>query len=211
MQNAPPAIDEIVGFLDTFDPESLQALRRKFPSQSEILKPGIIGGKREEVLQVRLAVALKGLGEIERASGNGVRILKNRLSRANVLELIGDTVALLGSSTAVVTAMNTMNNKFGAVIGASALALTGSLAKLVATFLRRTVQGGRDGLVKHYQTLLKAAPQARQLLAEFEAVLQSAESRPSMKEISPLIRAANLLSRDVYEALGAVPQLRQIA
>lgn len=208
MHSVPPAIDEIVGFLDAFDPDSLRALRREFPSQSEILKPGIIGGKSEEVLQVRLAVALKGLQEIERASGTGIHVLKNRLSRANVLELIGDIVSLLGSSTAVITALN---NMFAIVVGASAMALTGSLAKLIATFLRRTVQGGRDGLVKHYQTLLKAVPQARQLLAEFETVLQSAELRPSMKEISPLIRAANLLSRDVYEALGAVPQLRRIA
>jgi len=193
-------VNEIVNLLNRFAPAALDELRQEYPAHQELLRIGLIAGRKKEedpVLRVRATVAIKGLGEAVKICQRELPRIQAKLEVSRKWILYGHIFAIVGGASIFGTISQT--SIIGSYVAAT-ITLLGSLASTYGQYLSEAVLGRSGNITDNYRVLVEALAQARQTLNTLQEL---AKAGIASKYVVELIKNANVLALKIMTMTGA--------
>ncbi|MDX6383281.1 MAG: hypothetical protein QOK48_854 [Blastocatellia bacterium] len=180
-------VNELVGLLDKYSPETLTALRRKHPQFSELLKPGKLCGDSDgqHSLQTFLAeVALDGMKEGIKLCDSALPVLKKRLLIASKVKFTAQIIAVIGGASIFTLLAQSQEYAVYAKFISAGLVLVGTVLPLVAQYVEGGLFQGGEAIKQLYEDLVECKLEATQILPQIEYCLKSKLTEPIAEQVS---------------------------
>jgi hypothetical protein len=161
-------ISNLVAVLEKVAPATLAQMRTQYPELGKELDGSVVMGADDHLILQRAKVTVATLEELLPAAANALPRVRRRLKLSQRAELIGQFLALAGS-TGVVAAV-VAKSASGALVTA-AVTFASSAVALFVKWRRKDVQGNEDGISKQYAELRDCSWEARLLLAQINAAV----------------------------------------
>jgi hypothetical protein len=201
METLEPPINEAVGFLAKFAPDSLNELRKKLPAEIRpLLSPGGLAGRSDKLLLARAEVAKAALAEIASRCQEGIALAERRLKLSRRIRLLGEIAAVLGSASVVTTALATPGSW---IILSGTVALVGSLATVIAEYAVKLPQD-KLSLFETYAWLVEARFEAVQMAKEIAVLIDAGAANRHEAALTELIGKGNVLCREAHRRLASL-------
>jgi|SRR5579871_2507716 len=191
-----PSIDEIVGLLADYSPDTLETLRKSFPTYQDLLAVGMMAGEVDEAMHVRLSTAKVLLEKLADACNKALEQTRRKIRLAHHIQIVGDIVAAI--STASIISLVAKDAPKPATYLAAMLSLIGLLCPKLVKFVY-PVNTDTKEVFELYKKLIKCQNDAEQLVPEVNACLQSDKNRDTCNKT---IKSVNLLAAEIRDTLG---------
>lgn len=145
-----PLVDEIVGLLATRAPERLEALKRQYPEQREILESGQIAGVTDVQTRIMAETALAGVNTAIEVGEGAITRARTNLKRVKAGWLWGQVLAAVGGASVITTlaAEYQILTYVGGVVS-----LAASVVPIVGQYYSSGLRAS-DDLFEAYKTLV---------------------------------------------------------
>lgn len=194
-------VNEIVGLLHNYSPESLSKLKQNYPQFEELLTPGIRMGskdKQQKELQKFLAsVSLQGMKEAVSLCDRVIPTVKKRLILANKIKLLSQVAAVIGGASIFTLLSQSETYATTAKYISACIVLVGTLMPVIAQYTEGGFFQGGEVLPKAYEELVNCRLEASQLLPQIEFCINA----NLLDSISDLTSKSNVLSKKVKETI----------
>jgi hypothetical protein len=199
--DAPP-IDEIVNLLDKLAPEELIAFRERLPPDMRpLFVPGGIAGKADQPLNESAELAARTLRTLVKQCDRWADAVGQRLRHARRLHMVGDVMAVVGSSSVLGTIAASLSV---GVYVSGFVALLGSVTSLIADHVAKLPEGGPSSMFNVYSQLTGGRHRAKQLLDALNSHLRTGIPKGGHDEVTGLIGQSNELSKELVPVTNAL-------
>ena len=201
-----PAINEIVGLLDTYDTVALEALQKKFPAHQKVLSSGIIAGEGKEdsdqkvELQVRSEVCKSGLELILKRSTSLLPKLKSRVRFLNRCQLFSQVIVAIGGATIIGLLKSESGKDKMVSYFAASLTLIGSILSILIQYLSGSILANSKSVNILYENLVDYKIEAQHYLDEI-TILMKLGNESSMARMATIISDANHVSLEIRKII----------
>jgi len=192
VSNTTTPVDELVGLLSKFAPESLVSLRNKYPSEGELLRPGLrAGGETRDDTVVRAEVCMAGLAAAIKVSKDAQDAVASRLKRSRGIQLAGQTLTIVGGASFF--GVLALDAPGPAKYAAAVVNLFGSVLTFLAQHLQSAPLSKGRLLSDMVPDLIANRFKAESLLRELEIVQRIGGD----KGTSEMIKSGNILAMNI--------------
>jgi hypothetical protein len=190
-------INDIVRFLDSFQPASVDRLRSSFPAAKAIFNSeGYALGAGDELLPAGFEASRLMLKSVEEVAWGAVTQARSRLTLARRLEFVSQLLSLASFGVLLKLILGGTNlGEARAPLVIAAVGVVANATPLGVSFLRGDPIGGTGALQQHYAQLRDAVWAARTLLIELD------QHSPADETVASLVAQANELARRTFQTL----------
>jgi hypothetical protein len=208
----------LVGMLNQVDPQGYKQLAQDLRDAGGQLRGGgpLGGGQIEGDAQPpppegqystkeACVIAASALQRVRTLVTPNIAKIGARLRASNTIGLVGEIVAAVGTA-GVITAIwgappkDSVGHITSICLGL--VALGGTIASLVARYLRRDISGADGTLAGAYRKLIDGAWEAEIISAKLEAIISKGVAAGSTKEAPALIERAEKLAAEMWRTVN---------
>ena|SRR5215212_125078 len=172
-------INEMIAFLDKFEPEIIASIRKAYPNHELILRSDEKAGPSDDKeLEIKSLVCKVATEAVVTNCNVQLINLKNKLRSTSHLRLFGQVLAAFGSASVITTLAADYRNM---AFVSGGLSLVGTLIALIVEFRSRGLDGTKlDELYKELTMLYLSA--GRDLI-ELKFFVENGFNREGIKEV----------------------------
>jgi hypothetical protein len=191
MGKAPIKVNALIDLLDRHERQALEALRRKYPAQHDILTVGTMMGTdvSQSDSAVYLDVAIEGLRAAKSRVEPNLQRLRDRLRKAKQIRLVGQIIGAITSAGVIAAIVG--NWQMTVTIATALVNFAAVLCTFVAGYLETPLHGGKGNLIDSFETLAATSVEADEVMGTLDVFRRS---QPEDARIMEQVSRANAIA-----------------
>ncbi|MCL1471625.1 hypothetical protein [Argonema antarcticum] len=199
-------VNALVNTLNLYRPDQLDALRQRYPDQSESLTPGKKLGESNNTGVAVAELAIYTLQAITEDANNGLRSLHLRLKRAAKIRLMSNIVGAV-TSAGLISAV--LVESKGVAIATALINLVSSVSLLISEYLE-SPSSGEQNRRQDLNQLIKAVVDIEMLEFKLTIGIQTKANDEELLKLAQEANAVVALVRGILMNIGKLSPKRSL-